>query len=189
ALQQDAPETVRVCWIVGGVRFVFLEWDRGIDFVRRRGEMSFDAQVAESAHDRAVKLRHRLRHERNYLESAIAADHTQFVRDEIEANFKYARAEWNRRSRQAARGDIKRDVPGMIRPRRERETDLADDLRPHVQRLRGFFPFLERKRRPNLFRCRHESLPIKEIDERTANALEHPARVPGRAAEHPLHVF
>src|SRR5256714_2452593 len=33
------------------------------------------------------------------------------------------------------------------------------------------------------------NLPVKEIDERTANALEHPGRIAGRAAEHSFHVF
>ena len=69
--------------------------------------------------------------------------------DEIETNFENSSAMRNWRSCEAARCYIKRDVPGMIRPRREREPNLADDLRPHVQCCACLLPFLEWQSRPN----------------------------------------
>ena len=41
---------------------------------------------------------------------------------------------------EAARGDVKRDGPPVVRKRREREPDLADDLGPQVQRGAGIGP-------------------------------------------------
>ena len=44
--------------------------------------------------------------------------------------------------------DIERHVPGMIEPGRERQPDLADDLRPQVQRRIGVAPRRGRQFRP-----------------------------------------
>ena len=60
--------------------------------------------------------------------------------DEVEVDLERARAVRNRRGRQPARGDVKRDVPGMIEPGRAREADLADDLGPQMQRRIGLAP-------------------------------------------------
>src|SRR5262245_38122983 len=40
----------------------------------------------------------------------------------------------------------------MVQARRQRHADLADDLRPHVERGVGLLPILERQRRPSLRR-------------------------------------
>jgi len=46
-------------------------------------------------------------------------------------------------------------VPGMICPWRLHEPNLAYNLRPHVQRRAGFFPFRKRKRRPRILQGWH----------------------------------
>jgi len=56
------------------------------------------------------------------------------VVDEIEVNLEGAIAVWNRRGGQAMRRHVEHDMPGVIEPRRLREPDLANDLRPEVQR-------------------------------------------------------
>src|SRR5438046_10353645 len=76
----------------------------------------------------------------------------------------------------------------MVRPRVEREPDLTDDLRPHVKRDAGLFPFRKWQRRPNFIAifvlrqthlcrfCGSRSVPINKIVERASHALEHVAR-------------
>ena len=60
----------------------------------------------------------------------------------------------HRRGGQAARGHVERHVPPMIDRRGEREPDLADDLRPHVQCGAGLLPVSIGKRRPpGIFHC------------------------------------
>src|SRR5665213_905881 len=68
--------------------------------------------------------------------------------DEIEVDLEHARAVRNWRGRQAARGDVKRDVPGVIEPGGARETDLADDLSPQMQRRIGVAPLSGGQFRP-----------------------------------------
>ena len=98
-LQENAPETIRVFGIVGGVFVVLIERNGVLHFVRRRGEVRFDVQLPQSAHNGTIKLRDALRHERNYLQPAVAHEHSQIMRDEIESDFKNARTAWDRRGR------------------------------------------------------------------------------------------
>src|SRR5205085_9982371 len=78
----------------------------------------------------------------------IALDE-KLVRDEIEIKLECALAVRDRRCGQPARGHIERHVPPMIDERRLRKTNLADDLRPHVQGRISILPFGERQRRPS----------------------------------------
>jgi hypothetical protein len=81
---------------------------------------------------------------------AIARLNEQPMLDEVELDLEAAFAVWNRRSRQPARGDVERDVPRMIEPRRARQPDLADDLRHEVKRFVGIAPCRIRKIRPRV---------------------------------------
>jgi len=60
--------------------------------------------------------------------------------DEIEVELKGAIDVGDERGGKAAWRRIQHDVPGMIEPRRLREADLADDLRPEMQRRIGILP-------------------------------------------------
>src|SRR5262249_22807320 len=51
---------------------------------------------------------------------------------------------------QATRIHIQRDVPPVVQRRRERHTDLAGNLSPHVQSAVRGLPFVQRKGRPAL---------------------------------------
>ena len=64
----------------------------------------------------------------------------------------------DRRGREPARGHVERDVPRVIDPGRQREADLADDLRPQVQGRVGVPPLVEREVGPGLRGARGASV-------------------------------
>src|SRR6185437_10857592 len=72
--------------------------------------------------------------------------------DQVEVDLKRARAVGDRRGRETARGDIQRDVPGMIEPWCPCEADLADDLGPQMQRVIGAAPGGGGQFRPGILR-------------------------------------
>src|SRR5580704_6790602 len=49
---------------------------------------------------------------------------------------------------ETARGNVQRDVPAMVEPRRLHQTDLADDLGPKLKRGLGFLPVTVLELRP-----------------------------------------
>ena len=49
---------------------------------------------------------------------------------------------------ETAGGNVERDVPPVIHQWRQRHANLADYLRPHVERRVGFPPLIDRQRRP-----------------------------------------
>src|SRR5688572_30015515 len=57
ALQKHAPETVRVFRVVSGILFVFLEGNRGIDFVRRRVDLNRQFENSQCVDHLAVERR------------------------------------------------------------------------------------------------------------------------------------
>ena len=76
----------------------------------------------------------------------------------IEIDLERARAVRNRPGGQPARGDVERDVPGMIEPGRARQPDLADNLRPQLQRRGGVRPGGVRQFGPAVGRCCHDAI-------------------------------
>ena len=79
---------------------------------------------------------------------AVAGRDAQAVVDEIEIDLERPRAVRHRRSRQSARRDVERHMPGMIQPGRFGQPDLADDLGPELQRRTGVTPRRGRQFRP-----------------------------------------
>src|SRR4030088_2558353 len=69
--------------------------------------------------------------------------------DEVEIDLAAPHAVWYRRGRQASRGDVERDMPGMVQPGRARQTNLADNLGPQMQRRIGLAPCRGREFRPS----------------------------------------
>ena len=53
--------------------------------------------------------------------------------DEVEVDLEDFAADMDRRRAQAARADVERHMPAVVQPRRQREADLADHLRPAMQ--------------------------------------------------------
>src|SRR6266446_3514804 len=149
ALRQHAPKTVGVFRIIRSMLLVLFERNRGLNFVRRRVDRSVDLELAQRVHHFAIKCRNRFWTQFDNLRSSVGFQDAQFVIDEIETNLKNSSVMRDWGSRQAPRRQIQRDVPGMIGPRCEREPNFPDDLRPHVKRRAGVFPFRKWKRRPN----------------------------------------
>ena len=70
--------------------------------------------------------------------------------DEVEPYFEGIVTMRDWRGRQSSAGDVKRNVPPMIYQRRLRQADLADDLRPHVQRRQGVLPVFKDENGPGI---------------------------------------
>ena len=104
------------------------------------------------------KLSNRPRFQFDRSPSTVAFEDAQLVIDKVKSYLKRRRMVRDRRSRQAARCHVQRDVPGVVRPWSERQANFADDLCPHVQSDRGVFPLRERQSRPIIRRAVHCSL-------------------------------
>ena len=68
--------------------------------------------------------------------------------DEIKAEFEGPVSVRNAGRGQSACGDIQGNIPPVIDERRKTKTNLADDLRPHVQSGVRIPPGVEREGRP-----------------------------------------
>ncbi len=109
-----------------------------------------NVEAFEGRHHPLVKSRDRFRPKFQQLDGAVAAFDGQFVIDKVELDLEDAILVVHGRSGQAARRNIKRDIPPMIDERRCCHSDLPDDLRPHVQRRQGVLPVFQDKKRPGL---------------------------------------
>ena len=72
------------------------------------------------------------------------------VVEEVEPDLEGLRAVGDRRGRQAPRVQVERNVPPVIERGRQRQADLARDLRPHVERGAGVLPLGQGQLRPEL---------------------------------------
>ncbi len=85
---------------------------------------------------------------------------------------------------EAARSDVQRHVPGMVRPRGEREPDLAHDLSPHVKCFDGITPLLVSELRPSVGRCHRLSGQLSAAyHDWTTQKWDEAARIANREAE------
>src|SRR6185295_20116294 len=88
----------------------------------------------------------------------------KIVIDEIKLHFKERRAVRHGGGAQAARRDIKRNIPPMIDQRSLCQPHLSDNLCPHVERCSRVFPCFEGKWWPrfwNLDWLRHSLLLLR----------------------------
>jgi glyoxalase family protein len=79
---------------------------------------------------------------------------------------------------QPARRREEGDVPEMIRSRRQRQRDLADNLRPHVQRGVGVAPRFQLECRPAFVHPTHYTAVMERV-----NGLHHITAISGPAQE------
>jgi hypothetical protein len=93
-----------------------------------------------SAQNVGIKFRDRYRLEHELAGMTVIGAQPQHVVDEIEIDLELARPVWNGRRRQAARSHVKRDMPGVIEPRRLGQPNLADNLRRQMQRAARLLP-------------------------------------------------
>ena len=149
-LDQRPPEAVGEIRVIGGVPMVRLEADRMLDFAGQRPDTHFETERAHSPHQLGMKVGDRPGLQGQNLLSAVIDTNPQVVLDKVEIDLKGARAMGDRRRRKATGGDVERHLPPVIDHLGLRQADLADDLRPHVQRGAGFIPGRRRQARPIL---------------------------------------
>src|SRR5713226_10699428 len=111
--------------------------DRFRQFVGRLVDSDVNAEVRKVSRDSGVEARYRLSDQCQLPPYAVAGGGPQDMIDEVEIDLEGPRPIGDRRGGQSARGDVQRDVPGMIQPGRARQADLADDLGPQMQRYAG----------------------------------------------------
>ena len=86
--------------------------------------------------------------ERPAFNFAIAAANYQFMREQIQLRVEGAQTDRDAGGRQPACGDVKRNVSPLWLRWAERQPQLADHLRVHVQRVFGLAPVFIGKRGP-----------------------------------------
>jgi len=112
---------------------VLREADRVRDLVRHLLDRDLDAEAAKDLHERSVEVGDGLRLERQRPLLAAAGSRGEAVAGEVELELEDLAADRNRRGAEPARRHVERNLPAVIRPRRQRQPDLADDLRPELQ--------------------------------------------------------
>ncbi len=98
-------------------------------------DADLDSDRPELPEQRVVKFADRSRRQREGADVPFAVLDDDPVVDEIEVDGQRAVPVGHRARRQPSRGDVERDVPPLVHLRRQRQTDLADDL--HVELQRG----------------------------------------------------
>src|SRR5262249_21952996 len=142
-------ESARVLAVVSRVFVVLLERDWVFDFDRLSHDAYLDVERVKRRHKFMIEIGHRLRAQRERVRRASIRLNAKLMINEIEIYLKKALAIGDRRGRKAARGDVQGRLPPVIDHRGLREPHLADDLRPHMQRLTGILPRVERQARPD----------------------------------------
>src|SRR5438046_7453138 len=132
-VDKDLKKTPHRIRIVRGVLVVLRKPDRLRQFVRHLIYRDVNAEFGETSHDRCVETRDRLSGESELQGGAATGRNPQNMIDKVEIELKAARAVRYWRGAQAARGDVQRDLPGMVQPGSASQTNLADDLGPQQQ--------------------------------------------------------
>ncbi len=152
--EQLPPEQVRVLGAVGCVLGVGLERDGALDLPRLGPDGDLQVEFAQRRHGLAVELGDRFRRQGDPPLVAAAGPDVQLVFAEVELDVERTPVVRDQRGGQAACGDVERDLPPVVDHRRHRQSDLAHDLSPHVQRVAGIGPLPHEQRRPFAYRTR-----------------------------------
>src|SRR5260221_1109717 len=139
-LDERAPEAVGRAGIIACVASVLRKPDWVRHLIRHFMNADRNAEVAQKIHCSVIELGDWLRSERKSLFLALAGPPDQLVVEEIKLELKSFFADRDRRCAEPAGGNVKRDLPAMVQPGGQRQPDLADDLRPELQCLRGIAP-------------------------------------------------
>src|SRR5579862_8825973 len=150
---EDSPETMGILRIVRVVRRIAVETNWIWNFDGHGPDFLSDSKAREKVHELFVEAGDTAGNESHLFRFAAARRDGEHVIDEIKFDLEDSERVGNRRSVEAARADVQRDFPPMIGERAQREADLTDDLRPHVEGVARGAPFGERERRPR-FDCR-----------------------------------
>src|SRR5262245_9450272 len=125
-----------------------LKADRVGNLIGQFVDPHVNAELRKSAKKIGIEVGDAPRGEAYFCLSPIGRRSTQDVVQKIEIELEGPFAVRDGRRGQTSRPKVKNNVPGMIEPGRLREADLADNLRPQLQRGAGVLPGLVRQFRP-----------------------------------------
>ena len=125
--------------------------------------MGGQSQLIQRVHGLRVELGHRFRFQRNASDRPAAGPDQQLVVYEVEINGERVGRMGDRRGRQSAGSHVQGDLPPVIDHGRMSESNLADDLRPHVQCVSRRSPVVEPQARPRAITLRHSQSPLGSV--------------------------
>ena len=137
---QHLEEAARRVGVVAAVDRVVAERDRLRDLHRRRPDAHVDIELVEERAHLAVEGGDAARPERQRAHAPVADAGDERVVEEVEVELERAVAVRHRRRRHPAHRQVERYVPELILRRAQRQAQLADHLRVHVQRRVGVLP-------------------------------------------------
>src|SRR4029077_10435785 len=114
--------------IIGRVNAVFRKSDGTRHLVRHLVDGHSYANAIQEIDNPMIEVSDWLRPERKGPFLATAGARDQAVADKVELDLQDLVADRNRRRAETACGDVERDLPAMIEPGCQHESDLADDL-------------------------------------------------------------
>src|SRR2546426_12591316 len=123
--------------------FVRCDWDRDGTLFGLAVELHVEVDLFHLLHQALVERRHRLGFKRETPGETVTRQNREPMADEVEIDLERAVPVRNGRRGQASGRNVKRAMPAMIHPGSLCETDLSNDLSPHVQGGVGFAPSLE----------------------------------------------
>jgi hypothetical protein len=122
--------------------FVILSEANRIRHLDRHGPyLYFNSQLLQCTHHFIIEIRNRLWAQIKVFRRAIAAFNSEFVIDEVKHYLERPIAVGHCGRSETARRNIQRNVPPVIDQRGKLKTDLAYNLRPHVQCRQRVLPF------------------------------------------------
>src|SRR5215469_7106486 len=119
--------------IVRGMNAVGVKGNWVWNLNRHLPDLNLDAASMQGRHEIMKELSYRARLKGQLSGDAVAQPDVQLVINKIKFNFKCQVAIRNCGGGQAVRTHIKRNIPPVIDSGRKRQSNLADNLRPHVQ--------------------------------------------------------
>ena len=132
-LHKRAPEAMGSGGVIGRVGAVLRKADRVRHLVRHLVDDDRDADAVEKIDQPTMEIGNRLRLERKLPCVASAGARDEAVADEVELDLEDFVADRDRRGAEPACGNVERNLPAMVEPGRQRQPDLAHDLRPELQ--------------------------------------------------------
>ena len=148
-LDQSGVEPFHLLAVVRADGTVLQERDRGRDLDRHRHDARVrQAEPGEAVQHLPVEVRDRHGGERDGRPSAAARNDHERVIDEVEVDLERFVPARHHRRRQSPRRHEERRIPPVVHQGCQRQPDLPDDLRPHVDRVERFLPFGVGERRP-----------------------------------------
>src|SRR5579884_1080015 len=155
-LHQDAPEAIGVDGVIGGMHFILITGDGVLHFARQRVDLDLDAKRAQGGHKLLVETSDGTWNQWHGFRGPITGENEEVMIDEVKLHLKDPALLPTNRDRgggQPTCRHIERDMPPVVHRRTQCQPYLPDDLRPHMERIAGLLPCLQRERRPSFSRA------------------------------------